>query len=44
MYAQAVELVRRIKADKNLNFENDWKVVTFFVGGNDLCKFCKDEV
>jgi len=22
--------------------ENDWKIITFFVGGNDLCIFCQD--
>ena len=32
MYAQAVLLVSRIKADKNVNFNEDWKVITFFVG------------
>jgi len=37
MYAQAQLLVSRIKADKNVNFAEDWKVITFFIGGNDLC-------
>ena len=44
MYDQAVKLVAKIKADKNLNADQDWKLVTFFIGGNDLCKFCKDQV
>jgi phospholipase B1, membrane-associated len=23
------------------SFENDWKVITLWIGGNDLCRFCK---
>ena len=33
-----------MKKDKTVDFENDWKLVTLFIGGNDLCAFCKDEV
>jgi phospholipase B1, membrane-associated len=43
MLAQAQLLVNRIKADTRVNFNEDWKLINFFVGGNDLCKFCKDE-
>jgi phospholipase B1 len=25
-------------------FRADWKLVTFFIGGNDLCGYCKDIV
>jgi hypothetical protein len=32
MLAQAQLLVSRIKADKNVNVAEDWKVITFFVG------------
>jgi hypothetical protein len=32
MYAQAQLLVSKIKADKNVNFAEDWKVITFFIG------------
>ncbi|CAF4476104.1 unnamed protein product, partial [Didymodactylos carnosus] len=39
---QAQLLLERIRTDEKCNFENDWKVVTFFVGGNDLCDFCED--
>ncbi|CAF1145490.1 unnamed protein product [Didymodactylos carnosus] len=42
MLNQAQMLIDRIKADKTYDFNNDWKVVTFFVGGNDLCDFCVD--
>jgi phospholipase B1, membrane-associated len=43
MLGQAKLLVKRIKADSKVNFTNDWKLITFFVGGNDLCKYCKDK-
>merc|ERR1719228_2118480 len=37
-------LVERMKEDPNVDLENDWKVVTLFIGGNDLCDFCNDEI
>lgn len=43
MLAQAQLLVQRIKADTKGDFNNDWKLINFFVGGNDLCKYCKDK-
>ena len=42
MYQQAVDLVNRMKASTQIDFRNSWKVITFFIGGNDLCKSCKD--
>lgn len=44
MPGQAVELVERMKCDKKIDFENDWKMITMFVGGNDLCDYCEDKV
>ncbi|XP_052275651.1 phospholipase B1, membrane-associated-like isoform X4 [Dreissena polymorpha] len=41
--AQAVKLVDRMKADKTINFQEDWKVITLFIGGNDLCSYCEDK-
>jgi phospholipase B1 len=43
MGEQAQLLVDRLRADKNVDFENDWKVITLFIGGNDLCDYCKDK-
>lgn len=43
MVEQARRLVRRLRKDKSVDFENDWKVVTLFVGGNDLCDYCEDK-
>lgn len=31
-------------AMQDVNFENDWKLVTIFVGVNDLCDYCNDQV
>jgi len=44
IYSQAQMLVARMKADSAVNIDKDWKMVTLFIGGNDLCAFCKDSV
>lgn len=33
-----------IHATQEVNFETDWKLVTIFVGGKDLCEHCLDQV
>jgi len=40
---QARELVKRMKESKDFDYQNDWKLVTLFIGGNDLCDYCKDK-
>ena len=40
---QTWTLVRRLKWDPDVDFENDWKVVTLWIGGNDLCDYCKND-
>ena len=42
--SQARNLVKLMKADKAVDFAHDWKVVTVFIGGNDLCDICVDTV
>jgi hypothetical protein len=45
MPSQANLLVdRMVKALGAAKFAADWKLVTFFIGGNDLCGYCKDTV
>ena len=44
MPGQAELLVKRMKSNPNTDFDNDWKIITLFVGGNDLCDFCEDKV
>lgn len=43
MPGQAEDLVERMKREPGVNFNDDWKVITVFVGGNDLCDFCDDK-
>ncbi|XP_058143634.1 phospholipase B1, membrane-associated [Dasypus novemcinctus] len=40
--AQARRLVDLMKNDTRINFQEDWKIITLFIGGNDLCDFCND--
>lgn len=44
MPAQANLLVERMKTEPGVDFENDWKLITLFIGGNDLCDYCDDKV
>jgi phospholipase B1, membrane-associated len=41
---QTRKLVQRLKENNKIDFKNDWKLITVFVGSNDLCDFCKDKV
>ena len=41
---QAEELVKKLKGDENVNMEEDWKLVTILVGGNDMCDYCESKV
>ncbi|XP_030893053.1 phospholipase B1, membrane-associated [Leptonychotes weddellii] len=41
---QARRLVDLMKNDTKINFQEDWKIITLFIGGNDLCDFCSDPV
>nr|XP_022333388.1 uncharacterized protein LOC111130532 [Crassostrea virginica] len=43
MPAQANLLVERMKSEPGVDFENDWKFITLFIGGNDLCDYCDDK-
>uniref|UniRef100_A0A8C3SBS1 Phospholipase B1 n=1 Tax=Chelydra serpentina TaxID=8475 RepID=A0A8C3SBS1_CHESE len=42
--SQARKLVDLMKNDTRINFQEDWKLITLFIGGNDLCNFCNDPV
>ncbi|XP_070705362.1 phospholipase B1, membrane-associated-like [Pempheris klunzingeri] len=37
---QVEALVARMKNDSRINFESDWKVISIFIGGNDICDHC----
>ncbi|XP_030069583.1 interferon-induced very large GTPase 1-like [Microcaecilia unicolor] len=36
-------LVDALKKYPGISFEKDWKVVTIFIGANDLCDYCKNK-
>uniref|UniRef100_A0A3B3QLG3 Si:ch211-214p16.3 n=1 Tax=Paramormyrops kingsleyae TaxID=1676925 RepID=A0A3B3QLG3_9TELE len=40
--AQVETLIQALRDSKEVDFENDWKLVTLFIGGNDLCQYCQD--
>ncbi|XP_029973344.1 phospholipase B1, membrane-associated-like [Salarias fasciatus] len=44
MVEQVRALVDIMKTDSRIDFNNDWKVITMFIGGNDICDFCMDSV
>ena len=47
MLSQAERLVDRMKDNFTLlpiDYENDWKMISLFIGGNDLCRVCRNEV
>ncbi|XP_040055625.2 phospholipase B1, membrane-associated isoform X1 [Gasterosteus aculeatus] len=44
MVQQVLVLVEKMKNDLRIDFHKDWKVITMFIGGNDLCDFCTDSV
>ena len=44
MPQQARNLVQKLKEDKSVNMEVGWKLITMFIGGNDLCRACDETV
>eukprot|EP00057_Strongylocentrotus_purpuratus_P034486 XP_795426.3 PREDICTED: phospholipase B1, membrane-associated [Strongylocentrotus purpuratus] len=40
MPEQVRKLIRKMKNDPIIDFENDWKFITILIGGNDLCGGC----
>ncbi|KPP78103.1 phospholipase B1, membrane-associated-like [Scleropages formosus] len=44
MPQQARLVADMMKNDPRIDFHNDWKVITMFIGGNDLCDHCTDSV
>jgi len=39
---QAQRLVEMMKTSTSVSWENDWKLITLWIGGNDLCAVCDD--
>nr|XP_054604128.1 phospholipase B1, membrane-associated [Nothobranchius furzeri] len=42
--SQVRALVTRMKNDPRINFESDWKMITVFIGGNDVCDHCTNSL
>jgi len=42
MLGQAVWLVSALKTNKLVNITHDWKLLTIWIGSNNLCVFCND--
>ncbi|XP_068135752.1 phospholipase B1, membrane-associated-like isoform X2 [Hyperolius riggenbachi] len=42
MPTQVRTLIDQMKSDKRIRFTTDWKVITMFIGANDLCSSCTD--
>ncbi|KAM4663503.1 phospholipase B1, membrane-associated-like [Discoglossus pictus] len=36
-------LIDTLKTFPGINMEEDWKVITIFIGSNDLCDYCKNK-
>ncbi|XP_078398995.1 phospholipase B1, membrane-associated [Cetorhinus maximus] len=43
MPKQAQTLIQLMKNSSEINFKQDWKVITLFIGANDLCEYCMDK-
>ncbi|XP_029453573.1 phospholipase B1, membrane-associated-like [Rhinatrema bivittatum] len=41
---QARQLITILKGNPEISFQNDWKVVTIFIGANDLCNYCRNKL
>ncbi|KAH9498271.1 Lysophospholipase 1 [Bulinus truncatus] len=41
---QAVRLVDELSDDPKVDIKKDWKLVTVFIGANDLCQRCHEEI
>ena len=37
-------IFENIILQQNINIEEDWKLITLWIGGNDLCAVCKGSV
>ncbi|KAK2151343.1 hypothetical protein LSH36_367g07008 [Paralvinella palmiformis] len=38
----AERLINNMTNDVRIDYDNDWKMITMFIGGNDLCAYCED--
>jgi phospholipase B1 len=43
MKAQAENVMLKMLENPDIDYYNDWKVITIFIGGNDLCRHCLND-
>jgi len=43
MLSQAQWLVTQLKANKAIDYNNDWKLLTIWIGSNNLCDVCDNQ-
>ncbi|GMR50684.1 hypothetical protein PMAYCL1PPCAC_20879, partial [Pristionchus mayeri] len=41
MVGQANDLIRRLKEHPEIDYLNQWKLIHIFIGGNDMCAWCR---
>jgi len=39
---QALDLVQKLQSHSEVDIQNDWKLLNIFIGGNDVCGYCKN--
>uniref|UniRef100_A0AC34Q5K4 Lipase_GDSL domain-containing protein n=1 Tax=Panagrolaimus sp. JU765 TaxID=591449 RepID=A0AC34Q5K4_9BILA len=39
---QALDLVQKLQTHSEIDMQNDWKLLNIFIGGNDVCGYCRD--
>ncbi|XP_049640651.1 phospholipase B1, membrane-associated-like [Suncus etruscus] len=44
MPEQANKLLQLMEFNSDIDMDNDWKLITIFIGINDLCDYCKDQL
>jgi len=42
LLVQAFDLIGKMKSDPKVNMDLDWKLITIWIGSNDLCDICED--
>jgi hypothetical protein len=42
IHIQALNVFSKMKVYRNISIETDWKVLTIFIGVNDLCEQCSE--
>ena len=44
MLSQVQDVIATMESSTDYDYDNDWKLLTMYVGWSDLCYSCEDEV